>query len=113
MVVLKLRKQTRPRRADPMRQPPTLVLLLSDNIMNIFLWMDVKVRDNACTLIPGENVVTLFLTSGVVTFTSPNPECSHVFYMCTRFQICIVIMTICHVTCDIIWSTYLFFDVLY
>ena len=31
-----------------MRQPPTLVLLLSDNIMNIFLWMDVKVRDNAC-----------------------------------------------------------------
>jgi len=38
------------------------------------------------TLIPGENVVTLFLTSGVVTFTSPNPECSHVFYMCTRFQ---------------------------
>ena len=49
MVVLKLRKQTRPRRADPMRQPPTLVLLLSDNIMNIFLWMDVKVRDNACS----------------------------------------------------------------
>ena len=48
MVVLKLRKQRRPRRADPMRQPPTLVLLLSDNIMNIFLWMDVKVRDNAC-----------------------------------------------------------------
>lgn len=46
-----LRKQTRPRTADPMRQPPTLVLLLSDNIMNRYLSrMDVEVREgDACS----------------------------------------------------------------
>ena len=43
-------------------------------------------RDLLCTLIVGENVVTLFYTPSVVTFSSSDPKCSHVFYMCTRFQ---------------------------
>ena len=33
-----------------------------------------------------ENVVTLFSISGVVTFSSPDPKCSHVFKGYARFH---------------------------